>query len=543
MLDALGVRWGVTHAELKLTVSGPRVIEVNGRLGGDVADLCLRALDFDIIAEAGRVALNTGTGFAGPYRGSDVIFQFNNLAPASARQLVGVRGVRELRKVAGIARYSTRIFPGTSMEDSVGTQELDTIYGVAGSPGHLAAVLAEALTVLTFEFADRDGARSVVPALRLPSAGFLGGGVSVTDQHAAAGSTRTFLVLGLVDALGTGSFVSSNIVYFNTVLALSGGTVSAVLSLAGFVALVCLVPLGRWVDRLDARVVLNVGMCVAFLAYLVEGQHRPVRRRDVRDRHAATHDRAGDRRRDRPGGGGPGGGAREEPRRRQPRAVAGRGGVRGLRRDRHPCRNACARADQPRVLCGLCGGGAGPAGDKGGGRRTVAQNLACALIVAGCALVGLAAQVPVDVVVALVVAAVILLSFAELLQAAGAWHLSYELADDRQLTEYQSVFSLGVAAQSAFGPILVASVTVALPGGAGRVRAVRGGARHRRGRRPAPRASSAGLQRYLPSQSGRIVGALRVHTLGTPRSAKSRRVAGSTEYSTVPRTERVMSTP
>jgi biotin carboxylase len=33
---ALGIERGMTHSEVKLTASGPRVIEVNGRIGGDL---------------------------------------------------------------------------------------------------------------------------------------------------------------------------------------------------------------------------------------------------------------------------------------------------------------------------------------------------------------------------------------------------------------------------------------------------------------------------------------------------------------------------
>jgi biotin carboxylase len=38
-LQALGVTTGATHTELKLTPDGPQVIEINGRLGGDVGRL------------------------------------------------------------------------------------------------------------------------------------------------------------------------------------------------------------------------------------------------------------------------------------------------------------------------------------------------------------------------------------------------------------------------------------------------------------------------------------------------------------------------
>lgn len=37
--EVLGVEWGVTHTEVRLTSSGPRMIELNGRLGGDFIPL------------------------------------------------------------------------------------------------------------------------------------------------------------------------------------------------------------------------------------------------------------------------------------------------------------------------------------------------------------------------------------------------------------------------------------------------------------------------------------------------------------------------
>ncbi|WP_329004055.1 ATP-grasp domain-containing protein [Kribbella sp. NBC_00709] len=50
-LDALDVRDGLSHVEIKHTPEGPRVIEVNGRLGGNVADLLHRSARFDILRE------------------------------------------------------------------------------------------------------------------------------------------------------------------------------------------------------------------------------------------------------------------------------------------------------------------------------------------------------------------------------------------------------------------------------------------------------------------------------------------------------------
>jgi hypothetical protein len=61
-LRALGVRHGVSHTEIKLTPGGPRVIEVNGRLGGLVADVLLRASGYDLVVAALRLALRQPLG-------------------------------------------------------------------------------------------------------------------------------------------------------------------------------------------------------------------------------------------------------------------------------------------------------------------------------------------------------------------------------------------------------------------------------------------------------------------------------------------------
>ncbi len=56
-LDAVGVKVGVCHVEIKLTPSGPKVIEVNGRLGGGVAAVLNAATGQDPVAWAMSAAL------------------------------------------------------------------------------------------------------------------------------------------------------------------------------------------------------------------------------------------------------------------------------------------------------------------------------------------------------------------------------------------------------------------------------------------------------------------------------------------------------
>ena len=55
--EAIGLRDGVTHTEIKLTTSGPKIIEINGRLGGDqIPYLGLRATGVDVGIASTRVA-------------------------------------------------------------------------------------------------------------------------------------------------------------------------------------------------------------------------------------------------------------------------------------------------------------------------------------------------------------------------------------------------------------------------------------------------------------------------------------------------------
>lgn len=56
-LDLMGVRHGACHVEVKLAPDGPVVIEVNGRLGGGVADLVARGAGWNLLHEIFLAAL------------------------------------------------------------------------------------------------------------------------------------------------------------------------------------------------------------------------------------------------------------------------------------------------------------------------------------------------------------------------------------------------------------------------------------------------------------------------------------------------------
>ena len=53
---ALGVTFGATHTEVKLTPDGPRIIEVNGRVGGSVPERLRLAAGYDLTTQLARLA-------------------------------------------------------------------------------------------------------------------------------------------------------------------------------------------------------------------------------------------------------------------------------------------------------------------------------------------------------------------------------------------------------------------------------------------------------------------------------------------------------
>ncbi|MEV4282628.1 ATP-grasp domain-containing protein [Actinoplanes xinjiangensis] len=119
-LTALGVRHGVTHTEVKLTPDGPRIIEVNGRLGGYVADLVRRARGFDLVRAALAVALGR------PYEPPRALyrrhaFQYFLTPPMEAVTLRRLGGIDELGRVPGIQAVEVLVEPGAVLDWRHGT--------------------------------------------------------------------------------------------------------------------------------------------------------------------------------------------------------------------------------------------------------------------------------------------------------------------------------------------------------------------------------------------------------------------------------------
>ena len=132
---ALGVAVGLTHTEVKLTAGGPRVIEVNGRLGGNLPDLAVRAAGLDLVEVAGRLALGEPAD-ASVGELDRVFFQYWSPSPCRAGRLEEIRGTGPVRALPGVTAVRQFLRPGAEIAGGVSTAVLEMI--CAEAPDHAA---------------------------------------------------------------------------------------------------------------------------------------------------------------------------------------------------------------------------------------------------------------------------------------------------------------------------------------------------------------------------------------------------------------------
>jgi biotin carboxylase len=135
-LNAIGVTTGITHTEVKLTLPVPTVIEVNGRLGGDVGRLLARASGYDAVAAAFQLALGRPVGTEPRFR--TVAASYFPNAPAGAGRVHALPALSDVRAVAGVWMASPARQPGDSVSWVNG--EADRLYDIMVEGNTLAEV-------------------------------------------------------------------------------------------------------------------------------------------------------------------------------------------------------------------------------------------------------------------------------------------------------------------------------------------------------------------------------------------------------------------
>ncbi len=129
-LSALGVRTGGFHTEIKLSPEGPRVLEVNGRLGGGVHDMLLQASGESIMRLLTRVALGQAVELDGPIPCSEVGWRFLFQTAEPGRRTVSVEGLDRLAELPGVNSVVVNRAPGDTINSWDGTRQY--LYEVRG---------------------------------------------------------------------------------------------------------------------------------------------------------------------------------------------------------------------------------------------------------------------------------------------------------------------------------------------------------------------------------------------------------------------------
>ncbi len=131
-LEAMGVRTGCFHTEIKITDKGPRVIEVNGRLGGFVPQtLQLAAPSVNLVEISQRVALGDKLAWDDLVPTEQIGYVVVRQPPIGARRVRSVEGLDELAAYPGVDAVSLSRQPGDEVDWRKGSHEY--VFSVLGS--------------------------------------------------------------------------------------------------------------------------------------------------------------------------------------------------------------------------------------------------------------------------------------------------------------------------------------------------------------------------------------------------------------------------
>ncbi|MGO8872393.1 MAG: ATP-grasp domain-containing protein [Acidimicrobiales bacterium] len=129
---ALGVRHGCQHTEVKFTPDGPRIIEVNGRLGGAVPQLVtLAGGEVSLFRIAMELALGMPATIDLPLSLPKIAYRRITPPPVWACRIASMAGLDHLKDLPGIADVTFNRQSGDTVDWHLGLGEF--VYGVYGS--------------------------------------------------------------------------------------------------------------------------------------------------------------------------------------------------------------------------------------------------------------------------------------------------------------------------------------------------------------------------------------------------------------------------
>jgi biotin carboxylase len=126
---ALGATGGCFHTEIKFTPEGPRIIEVNGRLGGGIPELVkLAGEDRSVLRLAMELAL--GVALHVTFRFSRIGWRRAVTPPVSADRIEAISGIEKLKDIPGVGLVTVNRGAGEAVDWRRGLRDFVVqIYG------------------------------------------------------------------------------------------------------------------------------------------------------------------------------------------------------------------------------------------------------------------------------------------------------------------------------------------------------------------------------------------------------------------------------
>jgi biotin carboxylase len=149
---AVGVTTGCLHTEIKLTPSGPVVIEVNGRVGGGVPELLAAATHEHVLSMAMRLALGESIVLEGPLHCECVAFLLYVQAPPELRVVTSIVGLDAVRALRGVDEVVLRRGPGERVDWREGNHgHVLSVFGTVDDHDELRRVIRLVASALCIE--------------------------------------------------------------------------------------------------------------------------------------------------------------------------------------------------------------------------------------------------------------------------------------------------------------------------------------------------------------------------------------------------------
>jgi biotin carboxylase len=115
-IESLGVTTGCLHTEIKFTPDGPRVIEVNGRVGGGVPEMLNRAAGVPLVELTLRIALGEAVAIEGPVPTQRVGYRFFLQPPPLSATVAAINGMDVVSEHPGVDAITVHQGPGAVLD-------------------------------------------------------------------------------------------------------------------------------------------------------------------------------------------------------------------------------------------------------------------------------------------------------------------------------------------------------------------------------------------------------------------------------------------